>query len=316
MKDRKLKRGIITEELFSLTKDFFSAVILHQFIYWAVRNDDFDKHIEEEKKRDESVSIEPTYGWTYKTTAELNDELMLDMSEQTTRKKIKYLVENGWLDERTNPKLKWDRTLQYRVNFSKVEEDLRNLGYTLATLMNENYTLFFKASILQNGDSNVRFGDSNISNGEAIPETTTETTTKTTTNIYAPESFEYNTASLLLKDIKSRGMYSVKYENRKGGEENVIQEWADVINRILRLDKRTVDEINTVVEWLVKDDWWIPKGNFRTAKKLREYDKNEQPYFDLFLFRANNDTKKKQKQVPPTPKQYNHNIPYDRSIFD
>src|SRR5437764_2707614 len=89
----KLKRAIIKEELLTLTGDFKKAVILNQMIYWSERVADFDRFIEEEKKRasyamgtDERQQAELTerlplsQGWIYKSAEELSEETMLGLS--------------------------------------------------------------------------------------------------------------------------------------------------------------------------------------------------------------------------------------------
>ena len=130
-----LKRVVIKEELVELTGDFRSAIILNQFIYWTERMRDTDKYIEEEieraSKEDIKIDIDKSYGWIYKTTDELNEEVMLGMSAATIRKYIKQLIDAGYLKERKNPKYKWDKTMQYRVDIYKVQLELAKLGYAL-----------------------------------------------------------------------------------------------------------------------------------------------------------------------------------------
>ena len=132
---KPLKRVVIKEELVALTGDFRPALILNQFIYWIERMYDTDKYILEEKERalkhEIEVSIDESKGWVYKTAEELNDELMIGMSVPTIRKYIKQLVEKGYLIQRRNPKYKWDKTMQYRVDLYKVQLDLGKMGYVL-----------------------------------------------------------------------------------------------------------------------------------------------------------------------------------------
>lgn len=198
---KKLKRAIIKEELVALTGDFTKAVLLNQFIYWSERVKDFDKFIEEEKKRMEvegqKTDFKKQNGWIYKTSEELSEETMLGLSPQTIRRHLKELIDNNWLDERENPNYKWDRTKQYRVNISKIQKDLQKLGYSL-----EGYPLELEGTNLccrddNSGDTNFQKGKSKIpkrkikdtkmenqseQNGRAIPETTTDITTETTSS--------------------------------------------------------------------------------------------------------------------------------------
>ena len=132
---KKLKRAVIKEELVELTGDFRPALILNQFIYWIERMYDTDKYILEEKERalkhEIEVSIDESKGWVYKTAEDLNEELMIGMSVPTIRKYIKQLVEQGYLIQRKNPKYKWDKTMQYRVDLYKIQLDLGKMGYIL-----------------------------------------------------------------------------------------------------------------------------------------------------------------------------------------
>jgi Fic family protein len=132
---KPLKRVVIKEELVVLTGDFRPAIILNQFIYWIERMKDTDRYILEEKERASKeqleVSMDESNGWIYKTAEELNEELMVGMSKATIGKYINQLVEAGYLAKRNNPKYKWDKTLQYRVDLVKVQKDLAKLGYAL-----------------------------------------------------------------------------------------------------------------------------------------------------------------------------------------
>ncbi len=135
MAPQKLKRVVIKEELVELTGDFKYALILNQFIYWTERRRDFDKFIEEEKKRaraaGKDLKINKTGGWVYKSSEDLAEELMLGKSKTTLSRYVKELEEMGYLESRQNPEYKWDKTKQYRVNLIKINRDLLKLGYHL-----------------------------------------------------------------------------------------------------------------------------------------------------------------------------------------
>lgn len=128
---RKLKRVVLKEELVALTGCYKQAIILNQFLYWSERVRDFDKLIKEEQARSAGVDIELRHGWIYKPAAELAEETLLGLSKGNMRTHIKRLVEAGWIVERRNPHAKMDHTLQYRVNFVKLRQDLQAIGYDL-----------------------------------------------------------------------------------------------------------------------------------------------------------------------------------------
>ena len=69
---------------------------------------------------------------------------MVGMSTPTIRKYIKQLVEKGYLVQRKNPKYKWDKTIQYRVDLYKIQLDLVKLGYAL-----EGYRLLPNIQIVE-----------------------------------------------------------------------------------------------------------------------------------------------------------------------
>ncbi|MEG1416835.1 MAG: DUF6017 domain-containing protein [Clostridium sp.] len=181
----KLKRVVIKEELVALTGDYRPALLLNQLIYWSQRVSDFDKFIKEENERKLNEGMtdlsEPQNGWIYKTAAELSEELMVGMSHPTIRKYLKQLIENGWIDERKNPKYKWDKTTQYRVNITKIQKDLLVLGYAL-----EGYRMPVEVEITEcknlsidteplktSNEKNLQSYEENL---QAIPEITSEIT--------------------------------------------------------------------------------------------------------------------------------------------
>lgn len=180
----KLKRVVIKEELVFLTGDYIKALILNQFLYWSERTKDFDKFVQEEKDRfsveDDDLNMELSYGWIYKSAEELNKELMLDVSAVTIRRHLSKLIKAGYIEQRHNPKHKWDRTIQYRPNIIAIQLDLEAMGYSL-----EGYPLLQKAvkdASFTVKDGNNIMKDRSITNEGAIPETTIETTIEITTD--------------------------------------------------------------------------------------------------------------------------------------
>ena len=190
LKFKGLKRAVIKEEFVALTGDLEKAILLNQFIYWSERIRDFDNFIEEEQERNERegmdpINIELQNGWIYKDMDELKEEVMFTSSVSTIGRKLIDLVEKGWLDRRRNPKYKWDKRYQYRVNLLKVIEDLFKIGYTLQDYkidmvkVLENTNMHSDDSINQNEASINQNDTSNIHNDGALSEITTEVTTET-----------------------------------------------------------------------------------------------------------------------------------------
>lgn len=150
----KIKKSVIREDLLSITGDYRKAIILNQFIYWSERVDDADKFIKKEN--------------------EIAQEIMLGLSSSQVRRHISGLVDMGYLSKRNNPKYKWDRTLQYRVNLVNIAKALKANGYSLND---------YKISIPEDNEApnahqcainNEPMSNQNVSNEGAIPEITTD----------------------------------------------------------------------------------------------------------------------------------------------
>lgn len=182
MEVNKLKRVVIKEELYALTKDTIETIILGQFIYWAEKVKDFDKFIIEEKQRclndGVSINIEMQNGWMYKKASEMADECMLNMSDVTIRRYIQNLIDKGYIECRKNPIHKWDKTLQYRVNIAFIILEIKKLGYdglsgyTSIDFQNEGLSLQNEAmekknevaiTEITNIDYNIKKEDTNVS---------------------------------------------------------------------------------------------------------------------------------------------------------
>ncbi len=181
-------RAVIKEELCLLTGDHIKALLLNQFLYWSERTRDIDRYLAEETARllqegsQEENNVPPTHGWIYKSAQDLIQETMLGLSPSTIGRHMRVLVEKGYLQCRTNPDHKWDRTKQYRVNYVQIVQDLAELGYTLDgyASMERTHAWF----TMKHANATVKHGDcktkhQSFDDERAIPEITTEITTDT-----------------------------------------------------------------------------------------------------------------------------------------
>jgi len=231
---RKLKKAVIRENLVALTGGWLKALILNQFIYWSERSKDTDDFLQEEKKRSEKegkeMDIPLQYGWIYKNAVELNDELMVNIHRTTMRKMLSEIVKEGWLDVRTNPTYKWDRTLQYRPNIVKIQTDLGGLGYVL-----DGYPLqchlndIRMSSIRQSKERTPTFerARTDIQTSvprHAIPETITEITTKNKREV------DYVASPPPPKISKKEEKEERACKPRKKEVEHMAQTWNDTVD--------------------------------------------------------------------------------------
>jgi hypothetical protein len=121
----------LREEFISLTNDPLIAIVLNQLLYWTQRVKDFDLLLEEERFFNPECNVSPRHGWIYKTSKELIIETMIRVDRTTMRRYLKTLIDKGWLEERSNPNNRWDKTSQYRLNLRKLQEDLWKIGFNL-----------------------------------------------------------------------------------------------------------------------------------------------------------------------------------------
>jgi hypothetical protein len=252
-----LKRVVIKEEMVALTGNYIDAILLQQFVYWSERVRDFDKFIKQEIDRAEKYDpqyapkIKATNGWIYKTSEELSNETMIGLSPSNTRKHIKSLVEKGWISERNNPKYKWDKTLQYRLDLIRLQSDLHKLGYSL-----EGYKVDVSAfSVLENGYSELE--DQSPQNRKAIPETTTGITTDITLLGIASNDDDSREITLSFSEYESR--YIIEEDKRKS------------INYYLKLYKRVMRKEHprySIRQWSNSIEDWFSLFDERISKSF------------------------------------------------
>ena len=121
----------IRKELVALTQNSQRAVVLNQLLYWCRRVKDFDLFLEEERIAHPEDASSLIYGWIYKTADELIEETLLTVTRPTMRRYLRILVEEGWMEERTNPDRKY-RTSHFRLNLRRINDELLVLGYSLS----------------------------------------------------------------------------------------------------------------------------------------------------------------------------------------
>ena len=216
---KKLKRVVIKEELVELTGNYKLALVLNQFLYWTERVGikRYNKFEKEETQRAAGEVDGLEGGWIYKTSKDLSEELMIDVSDTTVRRYINELEDQGYLIERRNPKIKFDQTKQYRILLLEVKNDLEELGYQL-----QGYKYSDKAYGCTNPhnedwnsnnvDCNSINEDSNSNNVDAIPESTSDSTSENTSDIINGEK---NNKEELISELKEpyKDMLSVNMIN-------------------------------------------------------------------------------------------------------
>jgi hypothetical protein len=227
--EKKENVCVVRECVYKLLGDFRLALVLEQFIYWTHKTYTYDKFLAEEleriKKNGEEVTIEKTHGWIYKTTNDLAEELMNVASRSTLSRDIDKLVELGYLEERNNPKYKWDHTKQYRPDTIKIQKELYAIGYIHPKIgiskelieENEQSIVHGEQSGVHGEQSGVHDEQSDVHDEQTIPEITTETTSEITKELKDSES----------KDSHSRQPENIDWDKLAEESEQISKQRKD-----------------------------------------------------------------------------------------
>jgi predicted phage replisome organizer len=78
-------------------------------------------------------------------------------------------------------------------------------------------------------------------------------------NKFADDAIEYVLASEL---------YNLMLENNPSAKKPILRAWAKSIDLMIRVDKRSVGDIRSVIQWSQKDSFW--QTNILSTKKLRD----------------------------------------------
>jgi len=78
-------------------------------------------------------------------------------------------------------------------------------------------------------------------------------------DIYSQNSDEFRLSKLLYSLILKRNPKQKKPD---------FQKWSEYINKLIRINKRSVDEIEKIIEWCQQDSFW--QNNILSAEKLRK----------------------------------------------
>jgi hypothetical protein len=88
--------------------------------------------------------------------------------------------------------------------------------------------------------------------------------------------------------------YSLKYFPNKYHPKK-HEKWLDVIDHLIRTDKRDKKEICKVIKWARTNDFW--STNFLSLTKLRKKNPDEILYYDVYLEQYNSKSKNQEKKV-------------------
>jgi len=253
------------------------AIVLQQVHYWLDRSD---------KVRDGQT-------WTYNTLDKWNQQFPF-WSLSTLKRTLKSLRDQELLiaTDKYNT-LKIDKTLWYTIDYDKLlsleKEDEPTVNQPLGQneLMGKNKGSEIVPPLGQNelmGDTNEKrvsfpWGHFDLTKSskwsverskvnQALPETSTETTTdskdKKKSRQRGKRVFDDSDVEMKLVNF----FVGLITKNDPKFKKPNIQVWCDHIRLLIEQDKRTPEEIKSVMEWTTNEDFW--KSNILSTKKLRE----------------------------------------------
>lgn len=204
-------------------------------------------------------------GWFYQTSKTIEKQTTLKRFKQDEA--IKRLKEYKVLEQK-NKGMPMKR--YFKLNYDVLYNLL--LKTTSSSLLNNNNQVCCRAT-----NKDVRNQQPNLSetsnNKESInKESINKENIKDSGNIVAEpikenkvnkfevESEEYKLAEYLYKAI---------LKNDKKYKKPNLDNWAVYIDRLIRLDNRSVEEIKKVIDFATNDDFW--KANILSTKKLRKH---------------------------------------------
>jgi len=96
-----------------------------------------------------------------------------------------------------------------------------------------------------------------------------------TGDVTLPSSSSSSSSKIFLSDSDeirlSELLFQLMVENNPGAKKPNFQTWAKDIDKMLRIDKRTPEEIDMVIRWSQKDGFWF-KNILSTSKLRKQFD--------------------------------------------
>jgi hypothetical protein len=189
---RKLRKVPLREDLMMLTKDLNQSLVLGQMLYWTERIDDLNDLILEENKRlaeHDQPQVEYNYGWIWKSARQMSEELFFALGEDTVQRAFAGLLSRGLLTKRRNPKFKYDRTVQYRVDLIVLRRMLKDIGVEFLDFQLEPQPQNAEC-IPQIAEWKTQIAESIPQNALTIPEITIESIIENTSESIPPSDFQ------------------------------------------------------------------------------------------------------------------------------
>lgn len=101
--------------------------------------------------------------------------------------------------------------------------------------------------------------------------------------LFEESSFEYRISKFFLSDLISRWIASVIYQLTKKTELDIIESWAWVVSKMMRIDKLSEKQIKFLIEFTIKDDFW--STIILSMEKFRKKNSEGIPYYVILVWK-------------------------------
>jgi len=169
-----------------------AAILLSQFEHWHnIKLENREQSMLTNKKLQESGDkpTQITDLWVWKSGVQAHTELMGQFGENMVSTSVRYLIEKGFLQSRTNPYNTYDQTIQYLFDVDVVQEALDSLPDN----WNRNYLKASKKkremhSALSSTHSSLLSNEASLLSNDSIENYTEKTTIDVSGFVSAPSS--------------------------------------------------------------------------------------------------------------------------------
>ena len=139
---------------------------------------------------------------------------------------------------------------------TKINKQINKQGYDVTTDVLKEYERELKEI---NKQSNKQLTNNQQATNKQLTANKNDKNDKNVKKKYSPTSDEVRLSTLLLEEIRKR---------KSNFREPNIQSWAKHIDLLLRLDKRIPEQVEEVIFWCQRDNFW--QNNILSTDKLRK----------------------------------------------
>ena len=221
-----------------ITGDYQSAILLNQIVFWSDRT----------KRKD---------GFFYKSYKDWEQEVLL--TQYQVKRATSHLNQLGLVDTKLK-RANNAPTIHYKINMEALTEAIINKLDNQETSQSD-YEETQQTDYKETSQSDYEETQQTLTD-EYTDDYTEEYTDKSpqSQKRYDDDSPYIKLAQRLLGHIQQR---DPKYKDRN------MQTWADDMRKLVELDKRSIEEVERVLDWSQQDTFW--QTNILSPNKLRKH---------------------------------------------